>query len=78
MVRKLSEISTEKNVPIGLLQGTALSVLLFIIYINDIVTVTDYSKIVMFADDTTITVEAKTYEEALSLVDHDLRKFLNG
>lgn len=47
-----SEYSDEQTVPIGLPQGTALSVLLFIIYINDIAYATDQSKIVMFADDT--------------------------
>lgn len=52
-------LSNEKDVEIGVPQGTQLSVILFILYINDIVFVPKYSTINMFADDTTITVKAK-------------------
>lgn len=72
-----NKYSDDEIVPIGLPQGTALSVLLFILYINDIVKVTDHAKVVMFADDTTITVKAKTYEDAIHLMNNDFNKILN-
>lgn len=52
----LDSISSETNVPIGLPQGTALSVVLFILYINDLAIIPIHSKIVLFADDTVVYV----------------------
>lgn len=69
-----NEYSSEEEIPIGLPQGTALSVLLFILYINDIVNVTDHSNIEMFADDTAITIKEKTFDKASALMNIDLRK----
>lgn len=66
--------STQREVNIGLAQGTALSVILFNIYMNDIVKVPSYCKIVLFADDTMIRISAKTINEAVWKINYDLQK----
>lgn len=48
--------SDEKEIPIGIPQGTQLSVILFILYINDMVHVTENASIIMFADDTVLKI----------------------
>lgn len=76
----LNEISYENDIPIGLPQGTALSVILFNLYINDITSKTKYSKIVLFADDTLIMVRDKKLKDAITKVNFDLMeiyKWLN-
>ena len=72
-----NSFSDEHEIPIGLPQGTALSVLLFILYINDIVYATQNSKVVMFADDTTLTIKAKNINEAISLMNDDLKRIFS-
>lgn len=66
------KISNDEDVPIGLPQGTALSVLLFILYINDIVKVPKFSDIVLFADDTTITIRERNIENVINMMNSDL------
>lgn len=70
----VNSTSKEEIVPIGLPQGTALSVLLFIIYINDIVYSTKHAETVMFADDTTLTIKSKCLNEAIKLMNEDLER----
>lgn len=48
--------SDTMEIPIGLPQGTQLSVILFLIYINDIIKIAEEGKIVLFADDTVLIV----------------------
>lgn len=72
-----NKCSDNDIVPIGLPQRTALSVLLFLIYINDIVLAPVNAKVIMFADDTTLTVKAKTVERAMELMTEDLEKIFN-
>lgn len=67
-----NNISDKIVVPIGLPQGTALSVLLFILYINDIVYATKNAKVVMFADDTTLTITSNSLTEAMNLMNNEL------
>ena len=43
--------SYKKNIPAGIAQGTVLGPLIFILYINNCITVLDKVKISMFADD---------------------------
>lgn len=49
-------MSTEEIIPIGLPQGTQLSVCLFLLYINEIVNVVTHGKVYLFADDTVLVI----------------------
>lgn len=66
-------VSNEINVNIGIPQGTALSVILFNLYINDIVNVPRNGKIKLFADDTEIETTGKNAKEAMEKMNEDLR-----
>lgn len=65
-------VSNEMEVNIGIPQGTALSVILFNLYINDIVNVPKNGKITLFADDTEIETSAQTIDEAIDKMNEDL------
>lgn len=67
-------ISKELEVPIGLPQGTQLSVYLFLLYINDLVYVPDLGEIVLFADDTGLIVKHKNAEMAVEIANRELKK----
>lgn len=69
--------SNETCVEIGLPQGTALSVILFILYINDIVNVPKYGKIALHADDTEITIIDKNMNDAIRKMNQDLERIHN-
>lgn len=60
------------DVPIGLPQGTALSVLLFILYINDIVKVPQKCTISLFADDTAVIAKDNKIDGAITKINQDL------
>lgn len=51
-------MSNEIEVPIGLPQGTALSVILFIIYINNVTKLDLNGNVILFADDTMLIVKS--------------------
>lgn len=77
--------SREEEVPIGLPQGTALSVVLFIMYINDLAKIPIHCKIVLFADDTVVYIQAKDINDAIMKINEDLERiyqwlneFING
>lgn len=66
--------SNEIDVPIGLPQGTQLSVYLFLLYINDITEMPDLGEIVLFADDTAVIVKHKSAEMAVEIANREMRK----
>lgn len=68
---KISESITVQN---GLPQGSVLSPLLFVLYINDINLIMDHSSLNLFADDTTMTVADNNPENAFKKMNHDLAK----
>lgn len=61
---------------LGIPQGSVLSCLLFIIFINDIVNVLEFSRIKLFADDTLIYIECSPdkINETISHLNSDLSK----
>lgn len=75
-----NNLSEAKIVPIGLAQGTQLSVCFFLLYVNDIVKVVNYGKMYLFADDAVIIVTNKNINEAFNQMNSDLKnvyKWLN-
>jgi hypothetical protein len=68
----MGELSTLKYVKCGVLQGSILGPLLFLIYINDLPNCLQHSTARMIADDTKITVSGKSIEEAEVAVYADL------
>ena len=68
------ELSDERTIDIGVPQGTVSAALLFILYINDLVNVSNYIKFVMFADDTTVYASGVDVAELASLMTNELVK----
>ena len=69
--------SKEADVPIGLPQGTQLSVYLFLLYINDLPEVPDLGEIVLFADDTGLIIKHENVETAIEIANNELKKIEN-
>lgn len=70
-------MSKQIEVPIELPQGTALSVILFIIYINKITKLALNGNIILFADDTMLVVKSKDVSDAIRKLNDDLKKIEN-
>lgn len=81
IVQYKNEKSKEKEIPIGLAQGTQLSVILFLIYINDLVNVAKSGKILLFADDAVHITKCKNVNEGIQKANEDLEniyKWMNA
>lgn len=70
-----SAISDLLSILIGVSQGSVLSCILFIIFINDVVNVVQHTKIKLFADDTLIYIACKAneLEATIALLNYDLK-----
>lgn len=66
--------SDEKEVNVGVPQGSKLSNILFSIYVNDIVTLDDDAFFVLYADDTSITIESDSLESLIAKANEVLSK----
>ena len=63
-----------KPVVCGIPQGSILGPLLFILYINDLAEVSDTLHTILFADDTTVTIEGKNEVELINILNTELQK----
>ena len=76
-VRIGTSLSNEKTTNIGLPQGSVISPLLFILYINDINLISNKMAIILYADDTTLIFKNKSYDDLITTCNTELDKFRN-
>lgn len=70
---KVEDCLSEANlVELGISQGTVLGTLLFILYINDIPSAVRFCELYLFADDTALTISARSCREAFEKANNDL------
>ncbi len=72
-----SHESDMKNIICGVPQGSILGPLLFIIYVNDIISTSNVLEFILFADDTTILFSHKDIESQISLINKELVEVSN-
>ena len=75
-VRIQDKISTPRTLNIGVPQGSILGPLLFLLYINDLPNVSEFSTI-LFADDTTLTTSHQHYPTLINNINLELVKIRN-
>ena len=61
----------------GVPQESIIGSLLFILYINDIINISDVAKLIVFADDTNIFLCSDSLKGLQCLANHELKKFAN-
>jgi len=69
-----SSLSDVKTLNIGVPQGSVLAPILFLLYINDLVNVSDFFHYVLFADDTTICSSHENFDYLVCNVNTELEK----
>ena len=74
-VRYNSKFSSTYAINIGLPQGSVLSPLLFLIYVNYIFKLPENMSTSIFADDTTLLLKNKSFEKMITSTKNDLIKY---
>ena len=69
--------SDKFNISFGTAQGSCLGPLLFLIFINDVHYLDLYSRLILFADDTTLFNSQKCTRYLQYTIDHDVNMLLN-
>ena len=75
-VQYKSSNSSTKFIPCGVPQGSVLGTLLFIIYTNDLPNCLNYSKAILFADDTTVYLSSADIFYLYITVNRDLENLV--
>ena len=69
--------SSEKNINTGVPQGSTLSSILFLIYINDLPKISNNFQTTLFADDTTISISDSNLQTLISHTNDNIARVLN-
>ena len=72
-----TEISDSKAIKCGVPQGSILGPLLFLLYVNDLVNVSQILLPILFADDTNIFITDKSLENAIKVMNVELSKIVD-
>ena len=70
-------VSDLKNITCGVPQGSVCGPLLFLLYINDLPKILNYSQVSLYADDTVIYISNSDVNLAANLLQHDLNSLQN-
>ena len=68
----VSHISKIESIRYGVPHGSCLGPLLFLVYINDLPLSLDNAKVIMYADDTSISYSSKSVDAINSAINDDL------